>query len=248
MPALHFLGDPLFWIAAVAAFAGALIRGFSGFGSGLVFMPIGAACLGPPVAAGVLYIIDTLLILPFVFRAVPLADWREVLPVGIGAALVAPLGVAALIALDPTLVRWGVSLAILSGVALLWAGVRYRGPARLWLSLIVGAIAGFLSGLAQIPGPPVLLYMLGRDATPAYMRANTIVVFMFATVVTGIFYVARGIFTDEVLLRAAALLPVYAVGMFLGSRMFGWASPATYRSIAYASIVFAAVIALPVFG
>lgn len=235
-------------MASVAAFAGALIRGFSGFGSGLVFMPIGAACLGPMTAAGVLYIIDTLLIIPFVFRAVPLVDWREVLPVGIGAALVAPLGVAALIALDPTLFRWGVSLAILAGVALLWAGVRYRGRTRIWLSLIVGAIAGFLSGLAQIPGPPIILYMLGRDASPVFMRANTIVIFMFATVVTGTTYVLRGIFTADVLARALVLLPLYAVGMFLGSRMFGWASPATYRSIAYASIVLAAVLALPVWG
>ena len=114
MPGFDFISEPLFWIAGVAAFAGALIRGFSGFGSGLVFMPIGAACLGPQNAAGILYIIDTLLIIPFVFRAVPLADWREVLPIGVGAALLAPVGVAALIALDPTLVRWGVSLAILA--------------------------------------------------------------------------------------------------------------------------------------
>ena len=48
----------------------AIVRGFSGFGAGLIFMPVAAACLGPKPAAGILYIIDTLLILPFVAQAV----------------------------------------------------------------------------------------------------------------------------------------------------------------------------------
>ena len=90
--------------------------------------------------------------------------------------------------------------------------------------------------------------MLGRDVTPVYMRANTIVIFMFATVVTGIFYVAHGVFTEGVIARAIVLMPLYALGMYAGSRMFGWASPATYRSIAYASIIFAALVSMPVFG
>ena len=38
------------------------------------------------------------------------------------------------------------------------------------------------------------------------------------------------------------------VGIFIGSRMFGLASEATYRGIAYASILFVAVVSLPVFG
>ena len=248
MPDFDFLAEPLFWVVAVAAFAAALVRGFSGFGAGLIFMPIAAACLGPVVAAGILLIIDTIPILPFVARAAKIVDWRELLPLGLGAALMAPAGAAVLLAADPIALRWALSLAILASVGLLAAGFRYRGPTRAWLSALVGGIAGFMSGSMQIPGPPVLIYWLGRNIVPATMRANAIVFFMFTTVISGIVFVYGGIFTADVMLRAAVLLPIYAAGILVGSCMFGLASEATYRAIAYVSILFAAFVSMPLFG
>ncbi len=248
MPALDFLSEPQFWIAALAAFAAAAIRGFSGFGAGLVFMPIAAACFGPRTAAGILFVIDTILILPFVVKAVRMVDWREVLPLGLGAMATVPAGALVLLYVDPIPLRWGLSLAILASVGVLAAGWRYRGPTRIWLSALVGATAGFLSGAAQIPGPPVLIYWLGREVVSATMRANAIVFFCFTTLVSGVAFLIGGIFTAEVMARSAALLPVYALGIFIGGRLFGLAGEATYRRIAYASILFVALASLPVFG
>jgi uncharacterized membrane protein YfcA len=245
---MAFLAEPLFWVAATAAFLAALIRGFSGFGAGLVFMPVGAACFDPKTAAGVLFVIDTILILPFVARAVRIVDWPDVLPLGLGAVLAVPAGALVLFTVDPVALRWGLSIAILVSVGILAAGWRYRGRTRAWLSLIVGGLAGFMSGAAQIPGPPVLIYWLGRDVVSATMRANAIVFFLFTTVISGIAFVIGGIFTAEVMVLSAALFPVYAAGILIGSRMFGLASETTYRRIAYASILFVAAASLPVFG
>ncbi|MGH6924903.1 MAG: TSUP family transporter [Propylenella sp.] len=247
MPAFDFLADPLFWIAALSALAAAAVRGFSGFGAGLIFMPVGAACLGPKTAAGVIYVIDTILILPFAVRAVRMVEWREIAPLGLGAVMTVPAGVAVLLIVDPVPLRWGLSLVILVSVGLLAAGWRYRGPTRVWLSLLVGAIAGFMSGSAQIPGPPVLIYWLGRRVVSATMRANAFIFFLFTTTISGVAFIAGGIFTAEVMALSLALFPVYAVGIFLGGRMFGLASEATYRQIAYATILFAAVVSMPVF-
>jgi uncharacterized membrane protein YfcA len=248
VPSFGFLAEPLFWIAALAAFAAALIRGFSGFGAGLVFMPVAAACLGPKLAAGILFVIDTILILPFVAKAVRIVDWREIMPLGLGAMATVPAGALVLLHVDPIPLRWGLSLAILVSVGVLAAGWRYRGPTRIWLSAIVGATAGFLSGAAQIPGPPVLIYWLGREVVSATMRANAIVFFCFTTVVSGLAFLIGGIFTADVMARAAALFPVYAVGIFIGGRLFGLAGEATYRRIAYASILFVALASLPLFA
>jgi uncharacterized membrane protein YfcA len=243
-----FVADALFWAAALAAFVAAVVRGFSGFGAGLIFMPVAAACLGPQTAAGTLYIIDTILILPLVARAMKIVDWREILPLGIGAMVAVPLGVFALVNSDPIAIRWGLSMTILVSVGLLAAGWRYRGPTRVWLSTIVGALAGFMSGAAQIPGPPVLIYWLGREVVSVTMRANAIVFFMFTTIVSGIAFLIGGIFTADVLTRSLVLFPIYAAGMLIGSRLFGGTSEATYRWVAYASIIFVAVIAMPLFG
>jgi uncharacterized membrane protein YfcA len=248
VPSFEFLAEPLFWIAALAALVASAVRGFSGFGAGLIFMPVGAACLGPKVAVGVLYVVDTILVLPFVFRAVRLVDWREIAPLGVGAVVTVPIGVAVLVHADPVPLRWALSLAILVSVGVLAAGWRYDGPTRVWLSLLVGALSGFMSGSAQIPGPPVLIYWLGRRVMSATMRANALTFFMFTTAVSGVALFAGGIFTADVMAQSAAVFPIYAAGIFIGGRMFGLTSEATYRSIAYATILFVAIVSMPVLG
>jgi uncharacterized membrane protein YfcA len=248
VPSLAFIAEPLFLTAAAAALVAAIVRGFSGFGAGLIFMPIGAACLGPKQAAGILFVIDTLLILPFVPAAARIVDWREILPLGISAMLMVPVGAAILVHADPVPLRWVLCLTILASVGLLAMGWRYRGPTRAPLSVLVGSLAGFLSGFAQIPGPPVLIYWLGREIVSRTMRANAIVFFMTTTIISGVAYLVGGIFTEAVLVRAAVLLPIYGVGMFFGSRFFGLAGERTYRGIAYAAILFAAIVSMPIFG
>ena len=248
MPDVGYVTSPEFWIVAAVAFVAAAVRGFSGFGAGLIFMPVAAAMLGPKTAAGILYIIDTILILPFVVKAVGRAEWHDVLPLAIGGMIAVPVGVWALVHLDPVLLRWGLSITILASIGALALGLRYRGPTRVPLSLGVGAIAGFLSGAVQIPGPPVLIYWLGRQVVSATMRANAIVFFMFTTIVSGIGFLYSGIFTPDVLTGSLALFPVYAIGILGGSLLYGRASEATYRAIAYATILASAIVSMPVFG
>lgn len=248
MSSFDFLASPLFFATALAALVAAMVRGFSGFGAGLIFMPVAAALIGPKPAAGILYVIDTILILPFLASALRRVEWADVLPLGIGAMLAVPFGAWVLFSVDPIPLRWGLSIAILATVGLLASGLRYRGQTRTPLSLAVGALAGFMSGAAQIPAPPVLIYWLGRELVSATMRANAIVFFLFTTLISGIAFLWGGIFTAEVMTKSAALFPVYAIGIFAGSRLFGHAHDSTYRRIAYVTIVIAALISMPVFG
>ena len=243
----QILAEPAMWVAIAAALLAGLVRGFSGFGAGLIYIPLAAAVFNPRVAAGTLFVFDTIIIIPLVIRALAHVAWREILPLGIGAIVAVPAGVAVLVYVDPLPIRWGVSVTVLIAVAVLAAGWRYRGPERLPLSIGIGGLAGFLSGVAQIPGPPVLIYWLGRDTPAQRMRANAIVFFCFTTVISGFAYAVSGVFTSEVAARSAILLPVYGIAIFTGSRLFGGTSEATYRRVAYALIVFVAIATLPAF-
>jgi uncharacterized protein len=247
VPIFDFFSEPLFWAVALTAVVAATVRGFSGFGGALIFMPIAAACFDPKVAAGVLYIVDSILILPLVSNAVRIVDWRDIVPIGIGAAVTVPAGVAVLVFVDPIPLRWGLSVGILISVALLAAGWRYHGPTRAWLSVLVGAIAGFMSGSAQMPGPPVLIYWLGRQVMSATVRANAIVFFIFTTCISGVALYVGGIFTGQVLALSVAVFPFYGIGMLVGTRLFGRVSEVTYRRIAYLTVLVAAIISMPVF-
>ena len=117
-------------------FLGAVVRGFSGFGSGLIFMPVAAACLGPKPAAGVLFVIDTILIVPFVVRALRIVEWREVLPMGLGAMLMVPARRGGALHARPGARSAGaLSLAILVSVGAARRGLALsRADARLALA------------------------------------------------------------------------------------------------------------------
>ena len=79
------------WLAAAGALAG-LVRGFSGFGAAMIFVPVASALYSPPLAVATMFLVDTLISLPLAIGAVRQAQWRPVLLIFAGAAATVPLG------------------------------------------------------------------------------------------------------------------------------------------------------------
>lgn len=242
---LDLAAEPIMFAAFLTAILAGLVRGFSGFGTSLIYVPVATILLGPQMAATTIYIVDALLILPFLPKAFRAVDWRELVPMALGSMALVPVGTWALANVDPVPFRWFLSLAILLSLALLLSGIRWRGRNRADVSAGVGALAGFLSGFAQMPGPPVLVYWLGRNVPPASIRANSMVVFLAGTAVAGVSYALAGFFTTEAVARAALLLPAYGVGLFAGAKLFPYATPGAFRALAYSMIAFIALASLP---
>src|SRR5271156_3677056 len=124
------VADHRFWIALAIAILAGLVRGFSGFGSAQIYIPLIAAVYSPRVAAVTLLIIDTLGAAPFAVRAFAHCTWREVLPMSIAAAIAVPIGTLALLVIDPIVLRWFIAFLVLSLVGILASGWRYHGRPR----------------------------------------------------------------------------------------------------------------------
>jgi hypothetical protein len=239
----HWLQPVLYLI--VAGFVGSLARGFSGFGGALIFMPLASAAVGPQVGAPILLLVDGIIQLGLLKNAWRQARRREVAIMAAGTVLGIPVGATMLKHLDPTDVRWGISVLILSMLALLISGWRYHGTPTPRVTFGVGVITGFLSGIAQAAGPPVVAYWLGGQTSPVMVRANIILLFFCTSVVASISYLVAGLFDLRVLVLGAVTAPGYVLGMFLGSRMFGFASEHMFRRICFGLIAAAALISLP---
>src|ERR1700686_1135124 len=123
--------DHRFWIAPAIAILAGPVRGFSGFGSAQIYIPLIAAVYSPRVAAGTLLIIDALGTAPFTVRACAYCTWREVLPMSIAAAIAVPVGTLALLVIDPIVLRWFIAVLVLSLVAILASRWRSHGRPRL---------------------------------------------------------------------------------------------------------------------
>lgn len=233
------------WFAVAAAFLGALARGFSGFGAGLIFMPLASATLGPQTAAPILVLVDTTLILPYVAASWRSCDKTAVGWMTAGAYVGVPLGTATLTLVDETLMRWFLVALVTLLLVLLVSGFRYRGRPTPPTTVAVGAVSGFLNGAAQVGGPPAIAYWLGSNAPVKSVRANLVAFLSLTAFGTFVAYVVGGLITPRVLALALIVGPFYAAGLFLGSRLFGRAPDIVFRRVCYGLIALAAVGSLP---
>jgi len=238
--------DPrLLFAVAVTALAG-FVRGFTGFGAGMIFIPAISAVYDPVTAIVLLFIIDVGSTTPMLVPHFRACQWREVGPVAFAASLAFPLGLAFLLSVDPVTVRWGLSPFILAVTALLASGWRYQGEPGLAQSLSVGGGMGFLSGAIGLGGPLIVLFWLGGPERAARVRSNIFAFFGLFSVVSFLGFWWTGLFTPGRVLAGLALLPLYAGLLLVGSRMFARTTDRAYRQAALALCATIALASMPV--
>ena len=230
-------------LAAVIVAAAGIVRGFSGFGSALVMSPALSLLFGPPAAIATM----TLMEVPTLVQLLPDAwrhgDRRSFVPLGVAAVIMVPVGAWLLVHLDELVMRRAIGLLVLGFTAVLGTGWRYRGTVPLPLTLGVGASGGLLSGAMGIAGPPIILFYMSGSASARVARGSMIGFFAFTTVTALFTYGWYGLYTGDVLWRAAALLPVFAGGIWLGRRLFGRVSEVAFRRVALALLAFIGIAA-----
>jgi hypothetical protein len=227
------------------AFVSATARGFSGFGSALIFMPLASSMASPRLVAALLLIIDFVAALPLVPNAWKHADRKATAVMVLGALIGVPIGTYFLSRLDPVTTRWIISGFVFALLILLLSGWRYRGKDYLPISIGIGGLSGFCSGLAQTGGPPIVGYWLGRPIASAIARANILLFFGASDLFSAVSYALTGLITAEAIAFAALVGPVYAVGVGFGAALFGRASETLFRAICYVLIGAAVIIGLP---
>lgn len=211
----------------------------------MVFIPVASAIYEPKVAVVVLFIVDGIITWPLVFKAIYQCRWPDVVCLAVGAALAIPLGVHVLLITDSELLRWFISFAILGLVAVLASGWRYRKRPPLFACIGVGGVSGFAGGIANLYGPPIVLFWLGGESNAVTVRANIIVFFALITIVSGLTYWWNGLFSAHTLTLSIGLMPFYAAAVWLGARSFRLASEGLFRRLALALIAIIALASLP---
>lgn len=236
-------------VAAIAicaiAFVSGTARGFSGFGSALIFMPLASSMAAPTLVAALLLIIDFVAALPLLPNAWKQADRKATAVMAAGALIGVPIGTYFLTRLDPVTTRWIISGFVAALLVLLLSGWRYRGGEHASISVGVGGLAGFCSGLAQTGGPPIVGYWLGRPIPSVIARANIVLFFGASDFFSAVAYAASGLINADAIKFALVVGPVYAIGVWFGASLFGRASETVFRAICYALIGAAVIIGLP---
>ena len=230
---------------AFAALVAGLVRGFAGFGTAMIYLPV-AAQVSPIFALTTMIVIDLVAPLIHVPRAIRDGHPSDVLRLALGAAVTLPIGIWLLTIFSPEVFRWGVSLAALLLLVLLWAGVRYRGTPTKPMVFGTGALGGVLTGAVGLPGPPVILLYMASTLPSSVVRANNMLYLILADVLLlgAIWWI--GFLEVAALSVGAVLILLYLLGNWLGGRLYRPDAEKTYRTVAYLIIAISAIYGLPV--
>jgi uncharacterized membrane protein YfcA len=227
------------------AFVSGTARGFSGFGAALIFMPLASSLAAPRLVAALLLVIDFVSAAPLVPNAFKHADRKATAVMVAGALAGVPIGTWFLSRLDPVTTRWIISGFVTALLALLLSGWRYRGKDHASISVAVGSVSGFCSGLAQTGGPPIVGYWLGRPIASPIARANILLFFGASDFFSLVSYGVTGLITLESIRFSLLVGPIYGIGVGFGASLFGRASDRLFRAICYGLIVLSLIIGLP---
>lgn len=224
-----------------------LVRGFSGFGTALIYMPIAGNVLTPTGAVITMLVFDIPGTMPILRGAIKDCHPRDVMQLGLGALVALPVGLLVLSRIDPDLFRWAISGISLALLGLLIVGWRYHGVLSRMMTYVVGGAGGFLAGASGLAGPPVImLYMSSRHPIKV-IRAN-ILLYLFLADVTALGLMGiMGLLSLTPIVTGLLLVIPYGLANYLGSRLFRPDKEQLFRLIAYILIAFSALGNLPLF-
>ncbi|MGM0741016.1 MAG: TSUP family transporter [Pseudomonadota bacterium] len=233
----------LIWLMLAIGAAG-IVRGFTGFGTALIFVPIAGIFLPPAVIVAVMMLTGLASSGALIPRAWGQADRREVGLLAFAALLTVPLGLWLMARMDAHIVRWIV--AVVAGLTLLAlvTGWRFSGQVSRRGLVGIGGVAGVLGGLTGLTGPAVILFYLAGQAAVQSVRANTILFLGALDVVIVANLLLRGAVAWSTVILALAA--PYFITTLIGQALFDPRHERTYRWVAYSVIALAVISGLPI--
>ena len=231
------------WIGA-AVFAAGIVRGIAGFGFSLIVTVLLTHVLPPAtvIPAVLLWeIAASVGHLPFVYKDVA---WKPLAWLTLGMLAGTPLGVWVLANMDAKPMCLLINgMVVLFAVMLLRGKKPSRAPGPVATSLI-GAVCGVINGTSANGGPPAILLFLSSPAGVAVGRASLIAYFLMTDTWASLFCWQNGLFSAELGLFAAAMLPVLYLGVALGSRFFRGLDDAKFRKMVLLLLMAVAAVGL----
>ena len=230
-------------IAIAATLGAAFIRGLTGFGFGILLVPILALALTPVQAVLAINIMAGLLAFTEIRLILREAE-RSALAIG---ALVVVGTAPGLMLLDATpqgLARLLIALIALSAFFAILLPKRSAEQPGAVTTGAVGISAGLLTGFAAMPGPPVVPYYVGRDIPRMTAKASMVGIFGIAAMAGIGSGAAIGVLEWGIVALGLALFPLVLLGNWIGSLAFGKVSDPVWRACVGVVLGAAAIAAL----
>jgi uncharacterized membrane protein YfcA len=227
---------------AAATFVGALVQAATGFGFAILAAPAFLAIIATSAAVPLLvllHIVQSVMVGPSAWAA---TDSRLTGLLALGAVIGCPLGVLLFLRIDLASLKLLVGVLIVLFTLLLIA--RERGLLQ-WLAqpgsggagrgvaapIATGIASGVMTALMVMPGPPVMLYLMGQVLPKALNRAVSLSFFGICYVLVAIMSAATGGIGTGLIMEALMLAPFVVAGTLAGERLSTRLGEGAFRGI-----------------
>lgn len=213
------VSDSLLLASAAILLAAYTIRGITGFGSGLIAIPLLALFMPLTFVVPYISFVDVTASLVHGWRHRRHTDWREVLTV----LPFTLLGVAVALYLLKNLDTSTLAKA-LGGFVLLFALYTFISPtlsrqcSARWSSL-AGSAGGIVGTLFGTSGPLYVIYYQLRGLPKSVFRSTIATIFLIEGIIRLSGYAVAGLYSRESLLWIALALPLMAIGLYIGGHI-----------------------------
>jgi uncharacterized membrane protein YfcA len=206
--------------AALAIFGASVIRGYSGFGFAMICAILLSFIFPPSQITPIILCLDVVASSWLLYKVRQEVDWKGLKLIGLGALLTLPLGTLALVMVPVNAMRIFISLIILClclGLIQKKKQVRSTGPVA---TAGVGMVAGFLTGVAALGGPPVILFYFSSDRPVSVSRASMIAFFLMADTLAIVSSICYGLIDHQTLTLSLGLFIPLGLGIWIGNFLF----------------------------
>ena len=224
-----FIPDNYFLIALVVIFSG-FLRGFIGFGSGLIMIPILSYFYSPVFAMVFNIVIEIPATIYLTFVGIKKSNLREITPMMFTMMLTIPFGTIFLVSVDEQIIKTLMSLLLIFFVILIATGWRIKSTITKYVLVLGGAISGLMQGATGMGGPPYVTVLLSKNDSDDVARANILVITsgLVISAIISLYYF--GLFTKDILLTGAISAPIYVFATYIGTKFFNYSGNKYFRN------------------
>ena len=218
--------------------------GTVGFGFGLVSAPVLLIYLEPQQAVVVINCLIGLMLIWVLVRTWRQLELRTSVGLVLGGVLATPIGVMALNAASPSVLRITIAIVIiflglfsLKNVQIPFADKKIAGP-----------LFGFMTSLATttiaIGGPLGAIYAISQKWKPDAVRGVLALLFLASNAVAFVLYASTGLVNRDTLVNVGLLVPGLIVGLVVTSVVVTRINDRVFRHAVIAVIVIAGSVML----
>ncbi len=209
-----------FFYALLMIFGAGVIRGYSGFGFAMICVITLAFIYPPWMITPLILCLDTAASAWLFYKVRTLVDWKGLKIIFLSSMITIPIGSLALTSIPVNYLRIFIALTIL----LLCAGLLIKKQTTIKTSPVatfgVGMLSGFLTGVAAIGGPPVILFYLSSNRLVTVSRASLIAFFLMVDFFALISCFWYGLLDSKTLALSAQMLIPLGIGIWIGNYCF----------------------------